>query len=65
MEREGAGGGQVCGVAGVWSGILQRPREAEFQGRGGQLCLMRRSQVEEEEGLEKTIKLNELCDSFS
>ena len=37
-------------MAGVQNGTLQWPREVAFQGRGGQLCLMRPSQVEEEEG---------------
>lgn len=33
--------------------------------RGGQSCLMRPSQVEEEAGGEKTVKFNDLADSFS
>ena len=33
--------------------------------KGWSVVLMRPSQVEEEEGLEKTIKLNELRDGFS
>ena len=52
-------------MAGVQNGTSQWPREVAFQGRGGQLCLMRPSQVEEEEGWDQAIKFNDLGDSFS
>lgn len=49
----------------MWSGTSQQPRQVEFQGRDGRLCLTRPSQVEEEEGQGKTIKFNDPSDSFS
>lgn len=52
-------------MAGVQNGTSRWPREVAFQGRGGQLCLMRPSQVEEEEGWGQAIKFNDLGDSFS
>lgn len=65
-DRAGLGDGEGGSRwrAGVQRGTSQQPRDVEFQGRGGQLCLMRPGQVEQEEGREKTIQFNDLRDSF-